>query len=631
MSTRALTRVENPAERAYEASALVRGALNLLKERGVELDLQAMAVPLLQRVCQRYSLRMDKEAQLSQAQAHLMLLINLGLSRATNNEVERAASALERNPIANIYLIGEKLVSELAPRIQAVLKNQVVSIVHAHMSYWFELLDSPTRDRLQRWQAVGPLMADGLPPVDMAAYQECISLLERAETDVSVGRKVNWTNVLFLTERAAFAREYFRRAKRDRPARAGIWEPLLRSLFINAMIMESWTRPSLWKDENVAEIHRCVFVDPTTLALWLERVLFEPEELLRQFPAALVRVGLTLKANWGTAVFTQSCSDTEVDAVLARSQDLLRDLADETRTFYLAVENTSHVTPEELERYWATRVMLTSTQDVWDRLGKALAEEQEPWLHLDRPRNLVELAGLLSEFSRWSPEQQERLFTESSRWQKALQVDRPRETMGDMRALERILRNLGRTGPTAAMRFAASTDWSAVPIVVIATLAQYGSDDLGDPIVEIVKRAATDRTRTRIIVERAMDTGLFGRILKAISATWTEADWISTIETLCSSTNALRAIWESLPAEQKPLIHQFAKQPQFEYFLRDTLTPEEQFAFLEQSIAWATTQERKRSIRWIWYIGQGTSAPAMNVLPVGDLRSRAERLLKQLT
>lgn len=603
-------------EKALAQASLVRDALQELMDADVSVDVLAMAGPMLTRVAERYDLDMGKPRGRAQAQAFFVLLLNLALERATGGDASKAARALKTaENLPKLLVVAEKLLDEPRRRIEAILKRNGF-IVEADGRHCFELLPATTRDQLAHWAKTGLLQDNGWPLSTMAMVAERTERVARAELEVQTGRKVDWRQVLNVNPEAAFVRAFFARANVRQPSLAGgLLQPLLRSLYINAMVSEAWllrrearmfTSASFYLDD---EIRRRAFVTPMTLQLFVERVVLDPEELADRYVETTARVAQTLMAkHGGEAVFAEALSAEDVYRVAKYAEALLRELAADAFKFYLQVAD---VTADDIERFWNTRVLLTSPLQWETRLAQATAVQDRAWERLGSLRSTEELATVAGGFARWPQEQQEAFFAQSHVWFLVLTRKTVSRDARDGDGFIRLFATMEQAG--FAQRLLDAVVWKDVHASQFHEAALSSIDECAqaDPwFGRAVGRAVASGypvANAREIFSDMRTAAALKEALVEASREWTsDEDWLRYFASgaFLHFLARLQAVWDAMSPERRPLLVSLADGTSIGHVLA-AQSQEEAEAYVRALNAWAQTRSQRHNAIRAWVSREG--------------------------
>ena len=634
----ALVRQDDVFGQAFGQASLVRDALQELLDEEVLVDLLTMAEPVLMRVAKRYGLDMAKPRGIAQAQAYFVLMLNLALDRATGGDVGKAARALQNaENMPKLLVVAERLLDEPRTAIDACLKKNGLRVQEWDGSSVFELLSASVRDQLAYWSRMGLLQDNGWPPSTMAARAVCLERVERAQLEVTTGRKVDWRRVLNVDPEAAFARAYFARANVHHPAAAGgLWRPFLCSLYINAMVHEAWhaARPIRAYDQAnfilADEIRRRVFVDPNTLRLFVERVVIDPEELADHYVETTARVAQTLMGmQGGEAVFAEALDTQDVHRIATSAEQLLRELARNAYNFYLSVKDVGVASEEELERFWNVRVLLSSRLRAETRFAQTTAIAQEPWKRLLTVRSIEELAAIVGGFVRWPTAQQDAFFDRASAWRRLFIrqtiLSESREGAGFIRVLSAMA-----TAETAE-RFLEAIPWHEAHQTVFmdAAFSRIEERETADPWFgrafgrAVAGGYAVGASQEIFAVLRA--SAAFKEALVVASANWhTDADWRRYFRpgAFLHYAGRVAVAWEVMPPERRPLLVELTDGGSLGAVLT-SLSEREARAFVVRLNAWVVTREQRRHavLAWTSREGHGLEAALQEKWPRTDWRA----------
>lgn len=555
-------------EKALGQASLVREALQELMDADVSVDVLAMASPMLTRVAERYDLDMGKSRGRARAQAFFVLLLNLALERATGGDASKAARALQTaENLPKLLVVAEKLLDEPRRRIKTLLGRNAF-IVEADGRHCMELLPSNVRDQLAHWEKVGLLQDGGWPLSTMAMLGVCLERIERAELEVKMGRKVDWRRVLGIRPEGAFAEVFFARAVLQRPALSGgLWQPFLCSLYINAMISEAWFAPSpvrlfgrsvtFYLDD---EIRRRVYITPETLRLFVERVVLETEELAEHYSETTFRVAQTLSGlQGGEAVFKEALSHSDVLRVAKYAEELLRKLAADAFSFYLHATDAS--TDDDMDRFWHTRVLLTTPTQAHTRFARAMAVQDRAWERLATLRSTQELAAVVGGFARWPVEQQEAFFHDARLWSGVLVRQTVSREGRDGDAFVRLFATMAEAG--VAERFLDAVVWKDVHPSQFNEAAMSNVDERAqaDPWFGRAFGCAVaggySVADAREIFSDIRTAAALKEALVVASRDWTsDEDWLRYFASgaFLHFQTRLQAVWDAMPPERRPLL-----------------------------------------------------------------------------
>lgn len=617
----ALVRQSDAYEKALEQASLVRDALRLLADEDVSLDVQAMAGPVLTRVAERYDFDLGKPRGRAEAQAAFVLFLNLALDRATGGDANKAARALQTAAnMPKLVVLAEKLLDEPRRRIASILKRNafIVKANGRDDRQCFELLPAAVRDQLAHWAKVGLLQDNGWPLSTMAMRVACLERVERAELEVKMGRKVDWQRVLNVMPEAGFVRAYFSRATAQRPSFAGgLWQPLLRSLYINAMIPEAWfeRRPErLWGSSEFAlhdEIRRRVFVTPEALRLFVERVVLEPEELAERYVETTARVAQTLMAKQGgEAVFAQSLDDGDVHRVASYAEALLRELAADAYKFYL--QSDAKVSDDDLDHFWHARVLFTTAVKADTRLAQATAVQARAWERLGSVRSTEELSVVAGGFARWPHEQQEAFFRDARQWSGVLTRQTVSREGRDGDGLMRLFATVASAG--AAERFLDAMIWKDVHPSQFHEAALSDADErqeadpwFGRAFGRAVAGGYSVAEARGIFSDIRTGAALKEALVEASRGWTSDEDWLRYFASgaFLHFVARVQAAWDAMSPERRPLMVSLTDGAS----LGRVLVAEGQEAaeaFVRQLNAWAQTRSQRHNAIRAWVSGEGS-------------------------
>lgn len=605
-------------EKALGQASLVRDALQELMDADVSVDVLAMASPMLTRVAERYDLDMGKPRGRAQAQAFFVLLLNLALERATGGDASKAARALRTaENLPKLLVLAEKLLDEPRRRIKTLLGRNAF-IVEADGRHCMELLPSNVRDQLAHWAKMGLLQDSGWPLSTMAMVAVCMERIERAELEVKMGRCVCWQRVLNVTPEARFARAYFARTTVQKPSFAGgLWQPFLRSLYINAMVPEAWLAPRqvrTWKTVEFSlhdEIRRRVFVTPEALRLFVERVVLEPEELADRYVETTARVAQTLMGkHGGEAVFAEALDDGDVHRVALYAEELLRELAVDAYKFYL--QSADGVTDDDLDFFWHARVLFTTAVKAHTRFAQAMAVQDRAWERLGTLRSTEELAAVVSGFARWPQEQQEAFFENTRVWFPVLTRQTVSREGRDGDALVRLFATMAEAG--VAERFLDAVVWKDVHSSQFHEAAMSNVDERAqaDPwfgrafgravaggYSVVDAREIFSDIRTAVALKEA---------LVVASRDWTsDEDWLRYFASgaFLHFQTRLQAVWDAMPPERRPLLVSLSDGASLGRVLA-AQSQETAEAYVRALNAWAQTRSQCHDAVRAWIGVDGT-------------------------
>ncbi|MEK7529886.1 MAG: hypothetical protein AAB570_03095, partial [Patescibacteria group bacterium] len=609
-------------EQALAQASLVRDALRVLMDEDVSLDVQAMAGSVLTRVAERYDLDLSKPRGRGAAQATFVLLLNLALDCATGGDVAKAARVLTfAENMPKLVVIAEKLLDEPRRRIKALLARNAFIVEadgRSDRRQCFELLPSATRDQLAHWAKMGLLQSNGWPLTTMAMHSACLERIERAELEVKMGRCVDWRRVLGVMPEAGFVRAYFSRAVVQKPASAGgLWQPLSRSLYINAMVSEAWLAPQTKRTwESVAftlddEVRRRVFVTPQTLRLFVERVVLAPEDLAEHYIETTARVAQTLMGkHGGEAVFAEPLQVDEVHRVARYAEELLRALAVDAYNFYLQMGD--EVSDDDLDLFWHARVLFTTAVKAHTRLAQAMAVQSNAWERLGSLRSTEELAAVVGGFTRWPHEQQEAFFETPQVWFRVLARQTVSRDGRDGDAFMRLFATMAQAG--VGERLLDAVEWKDVHPSQFheAALSNVNERQQADPWFGRAFGRAVDGGYK---VEEAREIFSNIRTEPSLKAALTEAarhwtsddDWLRYFASgaFLHFVARVQAAWDAMSPERRPLLVSLTDGASLGRVLT-AQTQEVAEAYVRALNAWAVTRSQRHDAVRTWISQEGT-------------------------
>jgi len=406
--TKALARIKNPQEKAREKTSLLMGALEHLKTQGKELNLEEYARTFLVNTSKTYSLRQDKPSDVSLAKAIVLVTINLGLSIAGAGEASAAANLLQKNPLQAFYAIGTKSLEKVAPEAKAVLAMNAFYIKRDGKRSTIELLSLGERNIVERYAKDGAIAADGLPPSTKEELEGIVGELKEMKLQLQVAKKVNWQAVLGDNTSAEFVIAYFARRKANEPAtNGGIWKQFLSSLSVNASIPSAWLKeshlsPSNMLDQELYEVRKRILVRADDLRKFVETVMFDSEEIERTSASIAFKIAQTMAGRHGARyIFKKPATDSEIGRMIAGLATLFQELAKDTASFYMSVEDTQEISTEDLERFWSTKLLLKSTRAADQRLASIDISKFKPWKRIGDAKTMKDLELLVRSYSEW--------------------------------------------------------------------------------------------------------------------------------------------------------------------------------------------------------------------------------------
>lgn len=391
MSNTALA-TTRPEDQAKEKSRLLQEALLRISELGLELDIATGIEKILIHIVHDYAFdRMDVQTQ-AKAQGIAIVTINLGLEYATKGDVDKAVAALTKNPVEKIFLIGKKLSDELLTRVRTTWEQAAIESNATLLRGAYGITDKATEAQLVRWIEHGVSDHPFLPIGTMAEYNAVKSVLDRVERETVLAQKVQWSEV-FADADSRFTADIFRRGAKLTPnPLGGIWKPFLLSLITQAMT-GGWTRNQ----------RRLAFVDREAIVEFVELVTFEFRKLHERAGLAAERLA---EIAMQTGVFKTACSRAEIEEMFGFAQAWMEELSTEAKTFCFAAEDLDAVTDIEVDRFWRTRLFLSSHVPYNVRM----AESSEPWKQLPKATTFAALRRVLKDFPHWPESERERML-----------------------------------------------------------------------------------------------------------------------------------------------------------------------------------------------------------------------------
>lgn len=561
----ATVNLEEVARRKAAFLLLVRDAM---AEKGIDVDLKAGATRAVEHIAKagEFSHR-DLRAQ-SKMMARFVLGVSLGLECATKGVVIKAIAALTKNPVEMLYLIGEKMLTELKERADKVAANAVVStMVDAHHRGYFGVTDYATDTLIHGWSTNGFNDAHGLPPGTMTEYTWISSTLDRVEKETRLAKLVHWEPILKETGITQFPSIYFRRSERNVPSPAGgVLAPLFCSLGVNAFV-GSWD--SQVDDErrggDAATVSAHAFLVPENIQSFVELLFSDDEKTAenREIQVVVCASKLLRKPGFGEGrIFVEPVVKSDLrDEILFAIRLATSAFAQACRGFAEEAQKEEPPTAldaQQLQAYWMEKVDAWARPQLFvyvpDWQNRRVAETRaihEPWNAIPDAKSFDEVVRILKDFPHWPIATRMTLAgtLDISRW---VRKDVPRRTAAErvLTVWNQLLAGLKLHYPIPFL----GIDWNNHETMLLEIAQKEGTGSSLRPwIVAVAKNRQWERG-VFARIDRDFPSALlplFSSILPVVASDLSLADWKHVIESVEQRPTETRLVWDGLTATQR--------------------------------------------------------------------------------
>ncbi len=526
-----------PEDQARAKSRLLTQAVEQIVASGAELDLSVAFRDILGHIIRANGLDQRDSGATAKAQAIAIVTLNLGLEYAAKGDVNKAVTALSRNPAQKIYAVGEKVVTELQKRVADVWSAAVISVRHRTGTVFYGVTDQATEDLMVRWATKGLSDHPFLPPGTLDEIETIKATLNRVERETQLAHKVNWAEILSDGDTTRFTAELFLRPSNEvtNPL-GGIWKPFLLSIITQAMT-RGWERNQ----------KRLAFVDRDTIVEFVELVTFDFNRVGERAASAAMHIERVATKQEGR-LFKEACTTEEVQEIFAFAQSSMDEHAREARRFCFEAEDLDAVSEADLDRFWRERLFLSSNVPYDVRV----AGSDRSWQQLPQAKTLAALKGVVKNFAKWPPEQRENFFASTKLDPMLDAITEINKQVAELNALCQTL-DPSEKNPVYAIELIRRTiDWSERLDLLLAW--RFKARGAHAEKVEREAGALVRWTMAKIRLlygARALNAFL-GQAVRQIGSGLTEPEWTEIILLASAdSTSPTEDVWRTMDEERQ--------------------------------------------------------------------------------